>query len=179
MNEEFERMGRMRAQSLGIEVPDIDQYGCAAGAHRESTSVMRSALFEGVLSATPDGRAGRRLMGSFKVSDGNSTYFDIGPLSDFLAYPDHGVIYRFIPRAVNHTEMELLWLVDQAAVEGEDYDVEQLTWLWKATSVEDKKIVEMNQAGISSRYFEPGPYSMQESYADRFVSWYLSDLSTA
>jgi phenylpropionate dioxygenase-like ring-hydroxylating dioxygenase large terminal subunit len=118
-----------------------------------------------------------RLMGSFSASDGNSTYFDIGPLSDFLAYPDHGVIYRFIPRAVDRTEMEVMWLVDEAAVEGKDYEVERLTWLWKVTSAEDKKIVEMNQAGVNSRFFEPGPYSMQEPFADRFVSWYLQELS--
>ena len=139
--------------------------------------MMPSALFEGFSSATPDGKAGRRLMGSFRASDGNSTYFDIGPLSDFLAYPDHGVIYRFIPRSVNHTEMELIWLVDADAVEGEDYDLAQLTWLWRTTSLEDKKIVEMNQAGVNSRYFEPGPYSMQESFTDRFVEWYLTELS--
>ena len=99
-------------------------------------------------------------------------------MSDFLAYPDHGVIYRFIPRAVDRTEMEVL-LVDEAAVEGTDYDVERLTWLWKSTSAEDKKIVEMNQAGVNSRFFEPGPYSMQEPFADRFVSWYLQELSSS
>ena len=32
----------------------------------------------------------------------------------------------------------------------------------------------MNQAGVNSRYFEPGPYSIQETYTDRFVEWYLS-----
>jgi phenylpropionate dioxygenase-like ring-hydroxylating dioxygenase large terminal subunit len=116
-------------------------------------------------------------MGSFSAPDGNSTYFDIGPISDFLAYPDHGVIYRFIPRTVDHTEMEVIWLVHQDAVEGVDYDVGRLTWLWKTTSAQDKKIVEMNQAGVNSRYFEPGPYSLQETYAARFVDWYLEELS--
>ena len=172
----LERAGRTRAEALGIAVPDIDQYGCAAGG-RESVAVMRSALHDGMASATDDGRAVARLMGAFSASDGNSTYFDIGPISDFLAYPDHGVIYRFIPRSVDHTEMEVLWLVHEDAVEGLDYDVGRLTWLWKTTSAEDKKIVEMNQAGVNSRYFEPGPYSLQETYAARFVDWYLRELS--
>ena len=174
---ELERAGRTRAAALGIAVPDVDLYGCAAGAGSESVSIMRSALNDGMASATDDGRSAARLMGAFSASDGNSTYFDIGPLSDFLAYPDHGVIYRFIPRAAQHTEMEVLWLVHQDAVEGIDYDVERLTWLWKTTSVEDKKIVEMNQAGVNSRFFEPGPYSMQETYAGRFVDWYLAEMS--
>jgi phenylpropionate dioxygenase-like ring-hydroxylating dioxygenase large terminal subunit len=177
MNEEIEHAGRRRAEVLGVAVPDIDRYGCAAGPGRESNAVMRSALHEGLLSATADGQSLGRLMGAYSASDGNSTYFDIGPVSDFLAYPDHGVIYRFIPRTVDRTEMEVLWLVDESAVEGEDYDIERLTWLWKTTSAEDKKIVEMNQAGVNSRFFEPGPYSIQESYTERFVAWYLQELS--
>jgi Rieske 2Fe-2S family protein len=175
---ELERAGRTRAEALGIVVPDIDQYGCLAGTGRESVAVMRSALHDGIVSATDDGRSVARLMGAFSAPDGNSTYFDIGPISDFLAYPDHGVVYRFITRTVDHTEMEVIWLVHQDAVEGLDYDVGRLTWLWKTTSAEDKKIVEMNQAGVNSRFFEPGPYSLQETYTSRFVDWYLEELST-
>ncbi len=174
---DLERAGRTRAEALGIVVPDIDLYGCAAAAGRESVAVMRSALHEGLASATDDGRSVAWLMGEFSASDGNSTYFDIGPISDFLAYPDHGVIYRFIPRAADHTEMEVLWLVHQDAVEGVDYDLTRLTWLWKTTSAEDKKIVEMNQAGVNSRFFVPGAYSLQETYAGRFVDWYLQELN--
>jgi phenylpropionate dioxygenase-like ring-hydroxylating dioxygenase large terminal subunit len=176
LNVELERAGRTRAEALGIVVPDIDRYGCMAGGG-ESVAVMRSALHDGIASATADGRSVGRLMGSFSAPDGNSTYFDIGPISDFLAYPDHGVIYRFIPKTVDSTEMEVIWLVHQDAVEGVDYDVGRLTWLWKTTSAEDKRIVEMNQAGVNSRFFEPGPYSMQETYAARFVEWYLQELS--
>jgi phenylpropionate dioxygenase-like ring-hydroxylating dioxygenase large terminal subunit len=177
LNVELERAGRKRAEALGIVVPDIDHYGCAARAGCESVAVMRSALHDGIVSATDDGRSVARLMGAFSAPDGNSTYFDIGPISHFLAYPDHGVIYQFIPKAVDQTEMEVIWLVHQDAVEGVDYDVDRLTWLWKTTSVEDKKIVEMNQAGVNSRFFEPGPYSLQETYTARFIDWYLKELS--
>jgi phenylpropionate dioxygenase-like ring-hydroxylating dioxygenase large terminal subunit len=177
LNVESERAGRSRAEALGIVVPDIDRYGCASDPRSESVAVMRSALHDGIVSATDDGRSVARLMGAFSAADGNSTYFDIGPISDFLAYADHGVIYRFIPKTAVHTEMEVIWLVHQDAVEGVDYDVGRLTWLWKTTSAEDKKIVEMNQAGVNSRFFSPGPYSLQETYAARFVDWYLRDLS--
>jgi len=177
MNLESEHAGRRRAEALGIRISDLDRYGRAAGPGQESVAIMRSALHEGVASATADGGTAARLMGSFSASDGNSTYFDIGPLSDFLAYPDHGLIYRFIPKAVNLTEMEVIWLVHSDAVEGVDYDLERLTWLWKTTSAEDKKIVEMNQAGVNSRFFAAGLYSLQETYAARFVEWYVAELS--
>ena len=62
-----------------LSAPDIDQYGCLAGTGRESVAVMRSALYDGIVSATDDGRSVARLMGAFSASDGNSTYFDIGP----------------------------------------------------------------------------------------------------
>ncbi len=173
-SEQLERAGRQRAEALGIFIPDIDQYGEAAPVGSESVSVFRSTLVEVDMAAPPAPVA--PLMGDFVSADANSTYFDIGPLSDFLAYADHGLIFRFIPRSALETEMEVIWLVDAAAVEGRDYDLDALTALWKITSLEDKKIVEWNQAGINSRFFEPGPYSLQETYANRFVSWYLSEL---
>jgi phenylpropionate dioxygenase-like ring-hydroxylating dioxygenase large terminal subunit len=175
--EQLERAGRSRAEALGIFISDVDQYGEAAHEGSESVSVFRSALSEGDAAATSDGQRLAPLMGDFAAHDGNSTYFDIGPLSDFLAYADHGILFRFIPRAALQTEMEVIWLVDEVAVEGRDYDLEALTSLWKATSLEDKKIVEWNQAGVNSRFFEPGPYSLQESYAGRFVDWYLKELA--
>ena len=58
------------------------------------------------------GRHGARpLMGQFTDYDGGVTFFDVGLTSDFLAYPDHGLIYRFIPRSVDCTDMEVIWLV--------------------------------------------------------------------
>lgn len=175
-SEQLERAGRKRAEDLGIFIPDIDHYGESAPKGSESVSVFRSALSDADAAASAGQVA--RLMGDFSSLDGNSTYFDIGPLSDFLAYADYGLIFRFIPRAALETEMEVIWLVDEAAVEGRDYDLDTLTALWKITSLEDKRIVEWNQAGINSRFFEPGPYSLQESYANRFVRWYLSELGT-
>jgi phenylpropionate dioxygenase-like ring-hydroxylating dioxygenase large terminal subunit len=176
LGESLEREGRRRAEALGIVIPDIDQYAGAVPKGSELVSLFRSALEEGVESGTPDSRPIGRLMGQFSRHDGNSTYIDIGPVSDFLAYADHGVIYRFIPRSVLQTDMEVIWLVHEEAIEGADYDVERLTWLWHLTSLEDKKIVEQNQAGVNSQFFTPGPYSMQEPHPKRFVEWYLREL---
>jgi Rieske 2Fe-2S family protein len=172
---ELERAARARSEALGVRIANVDGYGLHARAGQESVAVMRSALFEGHATASADGKPLAPLMGEFRAYDGSSTYFDIGPVSDFLAYPDHGLIYRFIPRSVNRTEMEVIWLVDAAAVEGRDYDLGRLTWLWQVTSVEDKQIIERNQEGVNSRYYEPGTYSLQEEYASRFVDWYLAE----
>jgi Rieske 2Fe-2S family protein len=172
----LDRPARLRAEAMGIFIADVDQYGLAAHPGSESVSVFRSPLLEPTAEALSGARPAP-LMGDFSGFDGNSTYVDIGPLSDFLAYVDHGVIYRFIPRGALQTDMEVIWLVHGAAREGEDFDVESLTALWKTTSLQDKAIVEWNQAGVNSRFFKPGPYSDQESYARRFTEWYLSELN--
>ena len=175
----LEDAARQRSEALGIRIADVDRYGLKARRGQESTAVLRSALFAGHATASRDGLPIAPLMGGFPAYDGCSTYFDIGPLSDFLAYPDHGLIYRFIPRTVDRTEMEVLWLVDAGALEGRDYLLERLTWLWQVTSVEDKQIIERNQAGVNSHFYEPGPYSLQEEYAGRFVEWYLAEIGAA
>jgi phenylpropionate dioxygenase-like ring-hydroxylating dioxygenase large terminal subunit len=176
---DIERAARVRSARHGIRIADVDGYALKARAGQESIAVLRSALLDGHLTASPDGQPVAPLMGTFPAYDGNSTYFDVGPISDFLAYPDHGVIYRFIPRTVERTEMEVLWLVRADALEGRDYQLDRLTWLWQVTSVEDKRIIERNQEGVNSSFYEPGPYSLQEEHTSRFVAWYLSETSDA
>ena len=173
---EIERAAQARSHALGIRIADVDRYGLQARPGQESVAVYRSALLEGHATASADGAPLAPLMGRFAHSDGSSTYFDVGPVSDFLAYPDHGVIYRFIPRSVDRTQMEVLWLVRADAEAGRDYDLSRLIWLWQVTSIEDKQIIERNQEGVNSRYYEPGPYALQEAYASRFVEWYLAEL---
>jgi len=167
-----------RALVMGIEIPAIDYYGLAADPGEEAADAIRSALLgDGVRTASRDGQPVAPLMGRFTDYDGGTTFLDVGPVSNFLAYPDHGVIYRFVPVDHATTELEVLWLVEAEAVAGRDYEIERLVWLWQVTSEEDKRIIEHNQAGVSSRFFTPGPYSLQEAHALRFVDWYRKEMS--
>ena len=127
-------------------------------------------------TGSEDGRPLAPLMGAFSDYDGGVTFFDVGPTSNFLAYPDHGLIYRFIPKLADATDMEVIWLVRSGAREGSDYDRERLTWLWRVTSAADKRIIELNQQGINSRSYEPGPYTPMEQHTRRFVEWLLGEL---
>jgi Rieske 2Fe-2S family protein len=92
-------------------------------------------------------------------------------------YPDHGVIYRFAPTGVNACELELIWLVNKTAVEGVDYDLDRLTWLWRLTSEQDKKIIEHTARGVASYYYTPGPIAPMEAQTQRYISWYLEELA--
>ena len=134
----------------------------------------RQALYEGFKTGSKDGEPVAPLMGNMQGYDGGAADFQMGPLAFMLNYPDHCVLYRFIPRSLTETDMELVWYVNGDAQEGIDYDKEKLTWLWHHTSLEDEYIIRRNSEGVNSRFFEPGPYHPEyESTLMEFVRWYL------
>ena len=155
---------------------DIEVWGAEADG-REVARMMASPLIRGGETGSADGKLVAPLMDREGAGAGDCVFAEAGFLSAFLAYADHGVIYRFIPRAALHTEMEVIWLVRGDAVEGRDYDLDRLTWLWDVTSLADKTIIEMNQAGVRSRAYEPGPYSLMEPGTAAYTDRYLSELA--
>ena len=166
-----------RATAMGVEITEMDHLSPFALPGEETADSFRSTLVAGCVTGSEDGARVAPLMGQFTDYDGGITFSDIGPTSNFLAYADHGVIYRFIPRSVDRTEMEVIWLVKGDAQEGVDYDIERLTWLWRVTSIADKRIIELNQQGVNSAYYEPGPYTPMERWSRRFVDWYLREIT--
>ena len=140
---------------------------------REVVRVMRSVMSEGCDSGSADGRILAPLMGPM---DNHCVFGELGFLSAFLAYPDYGVIYRFIPRGMLETQMEVIWLVRGDAVQARDYDLAALTWLWDVTSQADKRIIEVNQAGVRSRHYRPGPFSLMEPGTQAYVERYVVEL---
>ena len=137
----------------------------------------RYGLYEGFLTGSEDGQPVAPLMGHIKGYDGGAGDFQMGPLSFMLNYPDHCVLYRFIPRSLTSTDMEVVWFVRGDAVEGRDYDREKVTWLWHHTTLEDEYIITRNSEGVNSRFFEPGPYHPDfEATLQQFVAWSLDTL---
>ena len=165
-----------RTQAMGIDIPCIDHRVHSRTGDAPVFS-FRYALYDGVCTGGPDGKPVAPLMGDFKDYDGGVTSTHIAPSSFFIAYPDHGVIYRFIPVTASTSAMELIWLVKGDAVEGVDYDLEKLTWLWRVTTEADKRITEDNQKGVNSRYYQPGPYSPMEPNAIAWIKWYLGEVA--
>lgn len=164
------------SDAMAEGVGEVEAWGAAPDG-QEVARVMRSALAAGALTGSEGGKPVAPLMGGRRDYDGGCVFAEVGFLSAFLAYPDHGVIYRFIPSGVLSTQMEVLWLVDGAAREGVDYDLARLTWLWDVTSLADKKIIERNQKGVLSRFYRPGPYSRMEPGTRLYVERYLAELA--
>ena len=138
----------------------------------------RYALFDGYKTGSRDGAPVAPLMGDFKGYDGGAGDYQLGPLTYMLNYPDHCVLFRYVPFGNGKTDMEIVWFVNGDAREGVDYDREELVWLWHVTTLEDKRIMTLNAAGVNSRFFEPGPQHPEfEDTPKRFVDWYLHALS--
>ena len=150
-----------------------------AAAFGACSYTSRYALYEGFKTGSRDGQPVAPLMGNMQGYDGGAGDFQMGPLTFMLNNPDHCVLYRFIPRNLTETDMEVVWYVNGDAVEGVDYEAEKVAWLWHHTSLEDEYIILRNSEGVNSRFFEPGPYHPEyEATLMEFISWYLKALAS-
>ena len=165
------------ALSMGVSIPNVYHWPSSDELHTQPVCCAHDATFEGFVTGSEDGQAAAPLMGDFTQYDGGFTYMEVGPASFFLAYPDHGVLYLFVPKKAERTDMEIIWLVRDTAVEGRDYDLARLIWMWDVTSLADKKIIDHNQKGVNSRFYRPGPYQPMESQTRDFTEWYLRQIS--
>ena len=181
LEQPLEAIGRLNAAmeertcALGVEIVTIDHWWDSVSG-QEAIHSFRYALYDGALTGSEDGTPLAPPMGRFAAHDGGVTSIHVGGTSFLVCYADHGMIYRFVPRSVDACEMELIWLVRGDAMAGKDYDASRLTWLWKVTTEEDKKIIEHTARGVRSRFFTPGPIAPMEQNELRFIGWYLREI---
>jgi glycine betaine catabolism A len=118
------------------------------------------------------------------LSDDVPSGLNIGALMIFH-YPttwnhvlaDHAISFRVLPLGPTRTQLTTKWLVHRNAIEGSDYDLADLTRVWRATNEQDRTIVQENQIGVSSPRYEPGPFAEpQETGVRQFVDWYCASL---
>jgi Rieske 2Fe-2S family protein len=174
-----------KAEAFAKQTADWEVHARALGHHTGSVPARaetshcagRMPIGDGRTSQSRDGRPLAPLMGDFSKSDGGYTSFRIYPGAYFLSPCDFAVLCRFTPLSVNRTLQEMLWLVAPGAEAGRDFDVDELTWLWRVTTDQDLQIIEDNQRGVASRAYEPGPYSKAEEGPERFINWYLRQIA--
>ena len=136
----------------------------------------RYPLFQGYKTGSKSGEKLAPLLGRLKDFDGGTSDIQIGILNNFLSYSDHVIGYRFIPRSLQLTDIEVIWMVREDAEEGKDYNLEDLTWLWHCTSKDDERIIALNQKGVNSNHYLPGPLSNMEWGIKAFHAGYLKQL---
>lgn len=165
--------------TCGLKNIDIDHIDSKARSGEMGFGYSRSALFEGYKTGSKDGEPVAPLLGHFTDYDGGASDITFGPLNHFLAYSDHVVGYVFTPVDQQNCQCEIYWLVRGDAIEGKDYDRDELMWLWDVTTYADERIIVNNWKGVNSKYYKPGPFSDMEIHEQRFVDWILQELRRA
>ena len=103
-------------------------------------------------------------------------------------YPAHGLVFNIDyamafsihPIDPGHTKLDVDWYVNGQAEEGKDYDVKDLVAFWDITHRQDLALCKMNQQGVNSRRYVPGPYSPhEEEDVDHLMNFYVNAFSNA
>ncbi|WP_029088263.1 aromatic ring-hydroxylating oxygenase subunit alpha [Brevibacterium album] len=126
----------------------------------ESFSATGRRLSKKLLGDLPDFRLGRCSM-------------HLQPNSWFHFLSDHVITFSAFPINEHQTLVRTTWLVADDAVEGVDYDLDELTHTWKQTNLQDKNFVELCQRGAASPAYEQGPYMRSEYQVEAFINWYV------
>ena len=86
-------------------------------------------------------------------------------------HPDYVNYYLITPVDVARTRVESEWLFSET--DGSAVNREDAIEFWDVTNRQDWDIVARSQLGISSRRYEPGPYSPRESIPAAWDREYL------
>jgi len=143
--------------------------------------ITRIPLLRDAVSYTMSGKAAVKKPLSDQVAGGTN----IGAMLLFN-YPstwnhlmaDHAISFRVLPISAEETLVTTKWLVHKDAVEGVDYNLDELTHVWIQTNDQDRQIVEENAVGIRSPAYQPGPYSVEhEGGVMQFLEWYTNTMT--
>ena len=85
---------------------------------------------------------------------------------------DHVVTFSAVPLTPEKTLVRTSWLVREDAEEGVDYDIANLTAVWRATNLQDAYLAAINHRGISGDGYRQGPYSAEEKLVEFFKDFY-------
>jgi len=168
---------RQRRAACGLKDIEHDFIDTYAKPGEQGYGYSRTALFEGYRTGSRNGEPLAPLLGELKDYDGGASDFTLGPFTFLLAYSDHVVGYVFSPVDHKNCQCKIHWFVRKDAVEGKDYDRDELMWLWDVTTHADEKIIVNNWKGVNSRYYRPGPFSGMEGMERRYIEWMLQELS--
>jgi Rieske 2Fe-2S family protein len=139
---------------------------------------MRLPLkWEGESHTADTKAASKKLLGALTDPKLGSLSFWTQPNSWHHFMGDHVVCFSVLPISANRTLVRTIWLVNKDAIEGEDYQLENLTQVWTLTNQQDAELVRLTQIGCEQPGYQPGPYSeFTEPHVEAFCDWYVSRL---
>jgi Rieske 2Fe-2S family protein len=100
-------------------------------------------------------------------------YYSIFPNMLLSLHPDYVMVHRLEARAPERTLIVCDWFFNPDAFERSDFDPDDAVDFWDMVNKQDWHVCELSQQGISSRAYEPGPYSARESIPAAWDQYYL------
>jgi Rieske 2Fe-2S family protein len=164
-------------------------YHCA-GVHPELTRLSPADSAENDLCEGPF------LGGFMKVTEGRSLtnsgtscaltidktnpnrvfYYSIFPNMLLSLHPDYVMVHELRPKSPDRTLIRCNWLFHPDAFKADTFDPRDATEFWDTVNRQDWHVCELSQQGISSRAYQPGPYSLRESIPAAWDRFYLQQM---
>jgi Rieske 2Fe-2S family protein len=140
----------------------------------DSCRVARYPLKDGFKSITFDGQyASKKLIGGWQDYDASTLSIWLNPNAWVHFVSDHIATNWVLPIDEKTSMMYSSWIVHEDAVEGEDYDLDHLTEVWRVTNAEDVHLCNSMTRGAMSSYYKPGPFADAEQFCKQFCDWYM------
>ncbi|HVF72957.1 MAG TPA: aromatic ring-hydroxylating dioxygenase subunit alpha [Chthoniobacterales bacterium] len=104
-------------------------------------------------------------------------YYSIFPNMLLSMHPDYVMVHQLWPEAADRTRIVCDWFFHPQAFGRPDFRPEDAVEFWDLTNIQDWHVCELSQQGISSRAYQPGPYSSRESIPAAWDREYLRRMS--
>ncbi|MGI9616743.1 MAG: aromatic ring-hydroxylating dioxygenase subunit alpha [Acidimicrobiales bacterium] len=136
--------------------------------------VARYPMLDGCKSITFDGEpASKKLIGGWDTHDSSTLSMWFNPNAWVHFTSDHIATNWVLPIDGEKCELYTSWIVREDAVEGEDYNVDHLTSVWRVTNSEDVELCNSMTRGAQSDFHRSGPFSEDERFCKQFCDWYM------
>lgn len=133
-------------------------------------------ITEGHESVTVTGaRCGVRLGELTAEDQRRAYYYSLWPNMMLSLHPDYANWYAVWPVAPDRSVVTCEWMVHPDTL-AQGLDGRGAVELWHTVNAQDWHICEMSQAGVSSRAYQPGPYSPRESIPAAWDREYLGEM---
>ena len=128
-------------------------------------------------SLTMSGSACALPVGNFGNDDFRFVfYYSIFPNMLLSLHPDYVMVHQLEPQSPERTRIFCDWFFNPEAFKDGDFNPNDAVDFWDMVNKQDWHVCELSQQGISSRAYEPGPYSARESIPAAWDREYLRHL---
>jgi glycine betaine catabolism A len=128
-------------------------------------------------SLTMSGNACALPVGNFDDEDFRVVfYYSVFPNMLLSLHPDYAMVHQLEPQSPERTLIFCDWFFNPEAFDRNDFDPDDAVEFWDMVNKQDWHVCELSQRGISSRAYEPGPYSARESIPAAWDEYYVRQI---